>query len=156
MDATTTAKKSVPQRLGLLLEKVTRQSGRLPDTPHYGSWLLGKPEEDQRRRRVRIQIILTFFILFTNILGIGVSLLLNAVAIPVPSVFSDAPAWLTWGVVPAYMVVALIFGTAWITSHTVRSLRWAIEERTPTRTDQYNVFRAPWQVAKMLLNWQRV
>lgn len=151
MDATTTAKKSVPQRLGLLLEKVTRQSGRLPDTPHYGSWLLGKPEEDQRRRRVRIQVILTFFILFTNILGIGVSLLLNAVAIPVPSVFSDAPAWLTWGVVPAYMAVALLFGTAWITSHTVRSLRWAIEERTPTRTDQYNVFRAPWQVAKMLL-----
>ncbi|MGE2716659.1 adenylate/guanylate cyclase domain-containing protein [Mycolicibacterium litorale] len=151
MDATTTAKKSVPQRLGLLLEKVTRQSGRLPDTPDYGSWLLGKPEENQQRRRVRIQIILTFFILFTNILGIGVSLLLNAVAIPVPSVFSDAPAWLTWGVVPAYMLVALIFGTAWITSRTVRSLRWAIEERTPTRTDQYNVFRAPWQVARMLL-----
>ncbi|BCI54454.1 hypothetical protein NIIDNTM18_37320 [Mycolicibacterium litorale] len=151
MDASTTAKKSVPQRLGLLLEKVTRQSGRLPDTPEYGSWLLGKPEENQRRRRIRIQVILTFFILFTNVLGIGVSLLLNAVAIPVPSVFSDAPAWLTWGVVPAYMLVALLFGTAWITSHTVRTLRWAIEERTPTRTDQYNVFRAPWQVAKMLL-----
>lgn len=151
MDATTTAKKSVPQRLGLLLEKVTRQSGRLPDTPHYGSWLLGKPEENQQRRRIRIQIILTFLILVTNILGIGVSLLLNAVAIPVPSVFSDAPAWLTWGVVPAYMLVALLFGTAWITSHIVRSLRWAIEERTPTRADQYNVFRAPWQVARMLL-----
>ncbi|WP_197375134.1 adenylate/guanylate cyclase domain-containing protein [Mycolicibacterium baixiangningiae] len=151
MNATTTARKSVPQRLGLLLEKVTRQSGRLPDTPDYGSWLLGKPEESQYRRRIRIQVILTFFILFTNILGIGVSLLLNAVAIPVPSVFSDAPAWLTWGVVPAYMVVALAFGTAWITSHTVRSLRWAIEERPPTRTDQRNVFRAPWRVAKMLL-----
>ncbi|KUI38648.1 hypothetical protein AU195_21730 [Mycobacterium sp. IS-1496] len=151
MDATTTAKKSVPQRLGLLLEKVTRQSGRLPDTPHYGSWLLGRPDEDQQRRRIRIQVILTFFILFTNILGIAVSLLLNAVAIPVPSVFSDAPAWLTWVVVPAYMVVALLIGTAWITSRTVRSLRWAIEERTPTRTDQRNVFLAPSKVAKMLL-----
>jgi len=151
MNATTTAKKSVPQRLGRLLEMVTRQSGRLPDTPDYGSWLLGKPEESQHRRRIRIQVILTFFILFTNILGIGVSLLLNAVAIPVPSVFTDAPAWLTWGVVPAYMLVALLFGTAWITSHTVRSLRWSIEERTPTRADQEGVFRAPWRVAKMLL-----
>ncbi|KUI26292.1 hypothetical protein AU196_21435 [Mycobacterium sp. IS-1742] len=151
MDATTSAKRSVPQRLGRLLEKVTRQSGRLPDTPDYGSWLLGKPDEDQQRRRIRIQVILTFFLLFTNILGIAVSLLLNAVAIPVPSVFSDAPAWLTWGVVPAYMVVALIFGTAWITSRTVRSLRWAIEERTPTRDDQRNVFLAPSRVAKMLL-----
>jgi adenylate cyclase len=148
-----TATKSVPQRLGLLLEKVTRQSGRL-GTPDYGSWLLGKPEESQQRRRVRIQVILTFFILFTNILGIAVSLLLNAVAIPVPSVFTDAPAWLTWAVVPAYMLVALLFGTAWITSRTVGSLRWAIEERPPTRTDQQNVFRAPWRVAqKLLLLW---
>jgi adenylate cyclase len=151
MNATPSTERSVPQRLGLLLEKVTRQSGRLPDTPEYGSWLLGKPEEGQQRRRIRIQIILTVLILFTNVMGIAVSLLINAVAIPVPSVFSDAPAWLTWGVVPAYMVVALLFGTAWITSRTVRSLRWAIEERTPTRTDQHNVFKAPWQVAKMLL-----
>lgn len=141
---------SVPQRLGRLLERVTRQSGRL-GTPDYGSWLLGRPEESQVRRRIRIQIILTFFILFTNILGIGVSLLLNTVAIPVPSVFSDAPAWLTFVVVPAYMVLALIFGTGWITSRTVSSLRWAIEEHLPTRDDQRNVFRAPWRVARNLL-----
>jgi adenylate cyclase len=144
------ADRSVPYRLGRLLERLTRQSGRL-GTPDYGSWLLGRPEESQGRRRIRIQIILTFFILFTNVLGIGVSLLLNTVAIPVPSVFSDAPAWLTFGVVPAYMVLALILGTAWITTRTVNSLRWAIEERPPTRDDQHNVFRAPWRVAKNLL-----
>ncbi|WP_460355975.1 adenylate/guanylate cyclase domain-containing protein [Mycobacterium sp. ZZG] len=144
------ATKSVPHRLGRVLERVTRQSGRL-GTPDYGSWLLGKPEESQARRRVRIQVILTFLLLFTNILGIAVSLLLNTVAIPVPSVFSDAPAWLTFGVVPAYMVLALVFGTAWITSRTVGSLRWAIEERRPTRTDQRNVFLAPSRVAQVLL-----
>lgn len=147
------ATKSVPHRLGRVLERLTRQSGRL-ETPDYGSWLLGRPEESQSRRRIRIQIILTFFILFTNILGIGVSLLLNTVAIPVPSVFTDAPAWLTFGVVPAYMLLALVFGTAWITSTTVGSLRWAIEERGPTRDDQRNVFHAPARVAKkMLLLW---
>ena len=142
---------SVPKRLGRVLEKVTRQSGRLPDTPEYGSWLLGKPTENQRRRRIRIQIILTSLLLFTNILGIAVSLLINGLAIPVPSIFSDAPAWLTWGVAPAYMVVALVGGTVWITSRTVRSMRWAIEERNPTREDQRNVFLAPWRVAKRLL-----
>ncbi|UXA16707.1 adenylate/guanylate cyclase domain-containing protein [Mycobacterium sp. SMC-4] len=145
-----TATKSVPHRLGRVLERLTRQSGRL-GTPDYGSWLLGRPEESQARRRIRIQIILTVFILITNILGIGVSLLLNTVAIPVPSVFSDAPAWLTFGVVPAYMAVALVLGTAWITSRTVGTLRWAIEERSPTRADQNNVFRAPARVAQMLL-----
>lgn len=148
------ADNSVPHRLGRVLERLTKQSGRLAGTPEYGSFLLGKPEEDQQRRRVRIQVILTFFLLFTNILGIGVSLLLNAVAIPVPSVFTDAPAWLTWGVVPAYMLLALVLGTGWITTRTVRSLRWAITERIPTREDQRNVFRAPWQVAKQaLLLW---
>lgn len=146
-----TANKSVPQRLGRVLEKVTRQSGRLPDTPEFGSWLLGKPSESQLRRRVRIQLILTFFILLTNMLGIGVALLMIAVAIPVPSIFSDAPAWLTWAVAPGYMASALIVGTAWITSRIVNSLRWAIEERPPTRADQRNVFFAPWRVAKMLL-----
>ncbi|MBO0677904.1 adenylate/guanylate cyclase domain-containing protein [Mycolicibacterium sp. S2-37] len=144
---------SVPRQLGHVLERVTRQSGRL-GTPDYGSWLLGRPEESQRNRRIRIQVILTFFLLVTNLLGIGVSLLLNAVAIPVPSVFTDAPGWLTWIVVPSYMLIALVGGTAWITSRTVGSLRWSIEERTPTRNDQRNVFLAPWRVAKQaLLLW---
>ena len=66
------ASKSVAQQLGRVLEKVTRQSGRLPDTPDYGSWLLGKVSESQVRRRVRIQVILTVFILAANLLGIGV------------------------------------------------------------------------------------
>ena len=67
------ANKSVAHRLGRVLEKVTRQSGRLPDTPDYGSWLLGKSSESQLRRRVRIQVILTVFILSANVLGIAVA-----------------------------------------------------------------------------------
>ncbi len=39
------ARKSIAHRLGRVLETVTRQSGRLPDTPEYGSWLLGKPRK---------------------------------------------------------------------------------------------------------------
>jgi hypothetical protein len=61
----------IAHRLGRVLEKVTRQSGRLPDTPEYGSWLPGKSTEGQAHRRVRIQVILTVFILFANMLGIG-------------------------------------------------------------------------------------
>jgi adenylate cyclase len=148
------ANKSVAHRLGRVLEKVTRQSGRLPDTPDYGSWLLGKSSESQLRRRVRIQVILTVFILSANVLGIGAALLLVIVAFPVPSVFSDAPFWVTWVVCPAYILLALLIGTFWITRRTVNSLRWAVEERTPTREDQLNTFLAPWRVAKAhLLLW---
>src|SRR6478672_228061 len=120
------ARKSIAHRLGRVLERVTRQSGRLPDTPEYGSWLL----------------------------GIGVALLLVIVAFPVPSVFSDAPVWLTWVVCPAYICLALLIGTFWITRRTVDALRWSIEERTPTREDQLNTFLAPWRVAKAhLILW---
>jgi adenylate cyclase len=146
-----TAKMSLPQRLGVVLEKLTRQSGRLSKTPEYGSWLLGKPSESQRRRRFRIQLILTICILFINLLGIGVATLMVMVAIPVPSVFTDAPAWLTFGVAPAYIGSAVLIGTLWVTASTVRSMRWAIEERVPSRDDQRNTFLAPWRVAKMLL-----
>jgi adenylate cyclase len=145
------AKKSVAQRLGRVLEAVTRQSGRLSETPEYGSWLLGRVSESQLRRRVRIQAILTVLIVVVNLLGIGVALLLVTVAYPVPSVFTDAPRWITLGVAPAYTALALVVGTYWITRRTVRALRWSIEQRPPTRDDQRNTFLAPWRVAKILL-----
>jgi adenylate cyclase len=145
------SKNSVAHRLGRVLETVTRQSGGLSKAPEYGSWLLGKVNESQLRRRVRIQLILTFFILFINLLGIVVATALVAFVFPTPSVFTDVPAWLTFGVAPTYMVVALALGTFWVTLRIVRSLRWAIEGRTPHRTDQRNTFVAPWRVAEMVL-----
>ena len=145
------AKLSVAQRLGRVLERVTRQSGRLPETPDFGSWLLGRAEESQTRRRVRIQLILTVVIVVANLLGIAVSLLLVTVAFPVPSVFTDAPLWLTFGVTTAYVVAALLVGTYWVTWRTVGVLRWAIEERVPTRQDQRNTFLAPWRLAEIHL-----
>ncbi|MEO8815027.1 MAG: hypothetical protein ABI307_00390, partial [Mycobacterium sp.] len=62
-----TANKTVAQRLGRVLEAVTRQSGRLSETPAYGSWLLGRASESMRRRRVRIQLILTVSIVVANL-----------------------------------------------------------------------------------------
>ena len=67
------ANKTVAQRLGRVLETVTRQSGRLPETPAYGSLLLGRVSESQRRRRIRIQIILTVLVVAVNLIGIGVA-----------------------------------------------------------------------------------
>src|SRR3984957_6817311 len=109
------ATRTVAQRLGRILEAVTRQSGRLPETPAYGSWLLGRPSESQGRRRVRIQLIITTFILATNLIGIGVAVLLLTIAFPVPSIFSDAPLWVTFAAIPAYIAVALALGTFFIT-----------------------------------------
>jgi adenylate cyclase len=141
------AKMSMAQRIGRVLERITRQSGRLPDTPAYGSLLLGRVSESQRRRRIRIQVIMTVLILGVNLIGIGVALLLLTVAIPEPSVFDDAPAWLTFGVVPVYVAIALAVGAFWITRRTLHALRWAIEERKPGPTDERNTFLVPWRIA---------
>jgi adenylate cyclase len=140
-------KTTVAQRLGRVLERVTRQSGHLQETPAYGSLLLGRVSESQKRRRIRIQIILTTLVMGANLIGIAVSALLVTVAIPQPSIIDDAPAWLTFGVVPGYLVFAMVVGTYWITRRTVLALRWAIEERKPTRVDERNTFLAPWRVA---------
>jgi adenylate cyclase len=146
-----TAKKTAAQRLGRVLEAVTRQSGRLSATPEYGSWLLGRVSESPRRRRVRIQFMLTVVIVGFNLIGVGVAVLLITVALPTPSPFSDAPLLLTFGVVPAYIILALAMGSYWITRRTVTVLRWAIEGRNPTAIDERNTFLAPSRVAQVLL-----
>ncbi len=140
--------RTLAQRLGRVLERLTRQSSHLrDDTPAYGSWLLGKSTEDGRSRRVRIQVILTILIAATNLIGIAVSYLLVVVAVPQPSVIDDAPHWVTFAVIPAYVTIALIVGTWWVTRQTVNSLGWAMEGRPATAVDQRNTFLMPRRVA---------
>ncbi len=95
------ANKTVAHRLGRVLEKVTQQSGRLSGTPEYGSWLLGNVSENQARRRIRIQVILTVVHPRRERRSASSSRsLLVTVVIPVPSIFSDAPLWITFAVRP--------------------------------------------------------
>lgn len=145
------ADKSLPHRLGRVLEAVTRQSSRLSATPEYGSWLLGRVSESQRRRRVRIQVILTTFVLAVNLIGIGVAALILTVAFPVPSVFEPEVRGVSLIVVPVYVAAALIVGIIWATQRVIRNVRWAIEERAPTREDQRNTFFAPWRLTRVIL-----
>jgi class 3 adenylate cyclase len=144
-------KKSTAQRLGRVLETVTRQSSRVPATPEYGSWILGRVSESQRRRRIRIQIILTIFVIFANLIGILVATLVVTVAFPTPSVFEPEVRWITFAAVPAYVFAALITGVFWATQRVMNNVRWAIEERTPTREDERNTFFAPWRLTRVLL-----
>ena len=120
-------------------------------TPTYGSWLLGRVWESQSRRPVRIQSILTVFIVVVNTIGIGVDLMLVTVAFLLPSIFTDAPVWFITAVTPGYIVIALTVAAYWITRRMVTVLRWAIEERAPSRADERNTFLAPARVAVVLL-----
>ncbi|CQD12412.1 adenylate cyclase [Mycobacterium lentiflavum] len=139
--------KTLAQRSGRAPEAVTGHSGRLPETPAYGSWLLGHVSDSQLHRRRRTQIILALLIVAANLIGIGIALLLVTVGVRTPSVFDDAPLWITVVAVPAYCVLAIVLGTYWITRRSVLALRWAIEEGKPSSADQRNIFLAPSRVA---------
>ena len=146
-----TDKKSTAQRLGRVLEKVTNQSGRVPATPEFGSWILGRVSDTQLRRRIRIQIILTLSVVVANVIGIGVATLVVTVAFPTPSVFDSDVLWITFIVVPLYVTAALVVGVFWATNRVFANVRWAIEERLPTKEDQRNTFFAPWRLTRVLL-----
>lgn len=135
------------QRLGRVLERLTRQSARLYNTPAFGSLLLGKVDESPAKRRTRIQVILMLIIPTVDLVGIGVMILLVTVAFPTPSVFTAVPLWLSAVVVPAYLVLSLVVGTWWLTARTTNDLRWSYEGRPPSRADQRNVFLNPWRIA---------
>lgn len=138
---------SVAQRLGRVLERITRQSGRLSKPPVFGSLLLGRVTESPARRRARVQLILTTFIVLVNAVGIALAFVLVAVAFPVPSVFTDVPWWLPAVVTPLFIVGAVLFGAWWIHVRTITDLRWAIEGRPPTPADQRNTALTPWRIA---------
>lgn len=146
-----TRKKSTAQRLGRVLERLTHQSSRVGTTPEYGSWILGRVSESQRRRRIRIQIILTLFVVCANLIGIGVATLVVTVAFPRPNVFEPNVRWITFIAVPVYIFGALVVGTFWATYRVMKNVRWAIEEREPTRADQRNTFLAPWRLTRVLV-----
>jgi len=138
---------TVAQRLGRVLERLTRQSARPTRPPAFGSLLLGGLNESPRRRRRRIQSILTVFLLSVNVVGIALAFLLIVVAFPEPSVFSDVPWWVPFIVTPAYIVGALAAGTWWMHVRTLNDLRWAVDGQEPSRTDQRNTYLTPWRIA---------
>ena len=103
---------------------------------------------------MRIQLILTVCIAVANLIGIGVALVLLTVAFPAPSFFSDAPLWLTFAVIPAYIAFSVVLGTYWMTKRTVTALRWAIEGRRPGSADARDTFLAPLRLAVAeLIQW---
>jgi len=66
--------------------------------------------ESQGRRRVRIQLILTTFVVVANLIGIGVAILVVTITFPVPSIFDSKVWWITFIVTPAYIGSALVVG----------------------------------------------
>ncbi|EGD54459.1 adenylate/guanylate cyclase domain-containing protein [Gordonia neofelifaecis] len=101
----------------------------------YGSTLLGAVDEDPRRQRIRIQLLLTTTIVGAQLIGIGIAIVLALVGIPEPSFLRSDLLWVNFVALPIYIVGALVVGV-WVgTVMTVRSLKWSIDDKVPTRKD---------------------
>lgn len=119
-----------------------------------GSRLLGDTSESPRRRRVRVQILLTIFLLGSNLIGAVIVGALVSVVVPGPDVLVPKYWWVNFIVIPVYVALAFIVGVLWGTTRAVRALRWAIEDRKPTRKEQVNTLSMPWQLTRVqILLW---
>ncbi|MUM16297.1 HAMP domain-containing protein [Mycobacterium sp. CBMA271] len=137
--------RALSRRVGSALAAVTGQTGRLEAGDGYGSWLLGRYDQSALVQRVRIQLILTVFVVAANLIGVGVIILLVLVAIPDPNIF-DAPWWINFVVVPVYVTLAVLIGAYWGTRRIFKVVRWAMDERPPTKAEQRATFAVPWRL----------
>ncbi|GAF47451.1 adenylate/guanylate cyclase domain-containing protein [Rhodococcus wratislaviensis] len=127
---------------------MTMRSPRRSVAP-LGSWLLGSPDESPRRRRIRVQLLLTAPLVFTNLVGAVITCLLVSVVVPGPSVWSSEFTIANFVAVPVFVLCAVLIGVTWGTKRLVSDLRWATEDDAPTDHDRSAAFRAPWRLTRV-------
>ncbi|MBY4208959.1 adenylate/guanylate cyclase domain-containing protein [Rhodococcus fascians] len=115
-----------------------------------GSRLLGDTTESPRRRRIRIQLLLTVFLVLSNLIGAVIVGVLISVVVPGPDVLDMKYYWwVNFIVVPVYVFLAFLVGVVWGTTRALSSLRWGIEDREPTRSEQVATLAMPWRLTRM-------
>lgn len=112
-----------------------------------GSWLLGSEREGRFKRRVRIQLLLTVFLVSANVIGVAILLVLIAFVVPGPDVIREPQFRLAnFIAVPIYVALALVIGILWGTKRALKDLRWSREGQVPTRKQQRRALATPWRL----------
>lgn len=114
----------------------------------FGSVLLGPADQDVRRLRVRIQVLLTVLLVATNLLGAAISVVLSALVIPNPAPVRATVLALAVGV-PVYVGVAIFVGAVWGTAGALRALRWVFSERAPSDEERVTALGIPWFLTRI-------
>ncbi len=111
----------------------------------FGSRLLGAHDESERRRRIRVQVLLTASIVVANLFGtVGVSAL---ILLLVPH---QGPAdWQAVAAGAVYLAVAVVVGLVWGTRTGLASLRWIVEDREPDLSEQRRTLRVPMRLVRV-------
>jgi adenylate cyclase len=99
---------------------------------------------------VRVQLLLTAFLLSTNLLGAIVVFVVSTWVVPAPAPNRATLVALAIAV-PTYVALAVVVGVIWGTTQTLRALRWARDPELPAPTDDERVraLRVPLQLTLM-------
>lgn len=111
-----------------------------------GSWVLGSGSEGGRRLRWRVQLLLTFLLIFANLIGSALVAVLLFFVIPGRPILSPDLAMINFLWAPLYSVLALFIGGIWGTAWVMHSLRWSRENRAATRANRISTLRGPWKL----------
>ena len=128
-----------------LRDSELRQSARRLRNP-LGSWLLGSGQEEGRRLRWRVQMLLTSLLVFANIIGSAMTTGLLLFVIPGRSIFTPELFAVTFIWAPAYALAAIVIGAVWGTTWTMSSLQWSRRDRRATRSERISTLRVPWKL----------
>ncbi|OYD71259.1 adenylate/guanylate cyclase domain-containing protein [Rhodococcus sp. OK302] len=126
------------------------QRSDVPSAP-LGSWLLGSTDENPRRRRIRVQLLLTAPLLITNLIGAGLAIILIGIVVPGPSIMRSEFALINFIAVPVFIVCVFIVGLLWGTKRLMHDLRWATEDAPPREENQRAALRGPWRLTRVQL-----
>ncbi|MEV8371617.1 adenylate/guanylate cyclase domain-containing protein [Kribbella sp. NPDC056861] len=107
----------------------------------FGSWLLGPAGQSPRLLRIRSQLLLTCFLLGTNIIGGCVVFVLAVFVLPSPP--DDRLDLVRAVAFPGYLLAALLIGVVWGTRYALRVTGWVLEDRPATRREQIATLRLP-------------
>jgi adenylate cyclase len=107
----------------------------------FGSWLLGPAGQSPRLLRIRSQLLLTVFLLGTNIIGGCVVFVLAVFVLPSPP--GDRLDLVRAVAFPVYLLAALLIGVVWGTRYALRATEWILADRPATRREQIATLRLP-------------
>lgn len=116
-----------------------------PKSP-LGSWLLGRENEGRTARRVRVQLLLTLFLVSANIIGIAIVVVLLLWVVPGPEVLQAKFRLPSMVGVPIYIVASLLVGLLWGTRKALKDLRWSRSGETPTARQRRIALATPWRL----------
>jgi adenylate cyclase len=108
----------------------------------FGSWLLGPAGQSPRMLRLRVRILMTVLLVTANLIGAAVVYVLAIFVLPGPE--ADARVVLARSIaIPAYVVLAVVFGNWWCHRVAVKMTRWVQEDRPATRREQITTLQLP-------------